>query len=271
MNEKEIFVGNQNVYVIHDLELDVEFDYISQEEHTAAILELEEHIHEQRLQPTVPDNGYINAHEDAIIYHTESGTIHYASSLESNPAKDQRTEHILHQFYKDCLSFWNQEKERSSGFARAKSPERLAVQDVSFLKHDPTVPIGDLLDENTKLAWLKDKNEELDVLEKPTVILDKQTGGYSIYTNMEDLFEACKQNTLNHLAGLEDEYAYQLGEFEAFTLKDKEVFITDKYEYALLEPTQENIKEWETFHYTKWKHGVSNHETEKSSEPGMEM
>lgn len=256
-DKKEIFVGEHEVYEIHGLDLDVEFDYISDDERTNAILELGNYIQEQNIEPVQSVNGYINVREDTIIYDVKAGDIGYASSFENNPTRDPHTEHILNTFYDNCLAFWNREEGRNSGFALANTPERLAVQDVSLLEHDPITPHGELVDKATKQAWLKEKEEELDVLEKPTAILDKQTGGYSIHTNLRELFEACKQNTLDNLAAWDDEYNNQLKAFEQFTLEDKKAFVTDQYEYALLEPTQENVKDWENFHYANWQHDIA--------------
>ncbi|WP_087974574.1 hypothetical protein [Oceanobacillus rekensis] len=65
----------------------------------------------------------------------------------------------MDEFYKDCLSFWNKEKEH--GTVLGNSPEQLAIQDVSFIKHDPSVPNGDLLDRDTKQMWLIEKKNQL--------------------------------------------------------------------------------------------------------------
>ncbi|WP_449354667.1 hypothetical protein ACUL41_17770 [Virgibacillus natechei] len=256
-DKTEIFIGEHDVYLIRGLDLDVEFDYISDEERTNAILELEEYIQEQDIEPVQSDNGYINVHEDTIIYDVKDGGLGYASSFENNPTRDPRTEHVLGTFYDNCFAFWNREQDKGSSFELANTPERLAMHDASLLERDPAMMNGELIDKDIKLTWLKEKEEELDVLEKPTVVLDKQTGGYSIHTNLKEMFEACKQNTLDNLAAWEDEYNAQLKAFEQFSLEDKNAFVTDNYEYALLEPTQENVKDWENFHYTNWQYDIA--------------
>ncbi|WP_200411788.1 hypothetical protein [Virgibacillus salexigens] len=162
-DKREIYVGNADVYLIQGLELDVEFDYISQAEHTAAILELENYIQEQGIHPVKNEDGYIAAEEDTIVYVPKTGEIDYAAGFDGQNLleKDHRTEQLLDDFYDDCLSFWKRENDKNSGFALAKSPEELALQDISSLEHDPTVPNGGLLDENIKQAWLQEKRYEL--------------------------------------------------------------------------------------------------------------
>ncbi|OZU88633.1 hypothetical protein CIL03_10075 [Virgibacillus indicus] len=99
--------------------------------------------------------------EDTLIYVVDMGEIDYAPGFEmvENRSKDHRTERVLNDFYKDCLSFWNREKEH--GTVLGRSPELLAISDVSFIKHDPSVPNGGLLDEETKQIWLKEKKNQL--------------------------------------------------------------------------------------------------------------
>ncbi|OZU88634.1 hypothetical protein CIL03_10080 [Virgibacillus indicus] len=46
--KSQVYVGESDVYLIEGLELDVEFDYLSPEERTKAILELEENTFKQR-------------------------------------------------------------------------------------------------------------------------------------------------------------------------------------------------------------------------------
>jgi len=77
-DKREIYVENADVYLIHGLALDVEFDYISQAEHTAAILELEDYIQEEGIHPVKSENGYIDAEEDTIVYIPKTGEIDYA-------------------------------------------------------------------------------------------------------------------------------------------------------------------------------------------------
>lgn len=160
---REIYVGNADVYLIQGLELDVEFDYISQAEHTAAILELENYIQKQGIHPVKSEDGYIETEEDTIVYVPKTEEVDYAAGFEGQNLieRDPRTEQLLDDFYDDCLSFWKRENDKNPGFALAKSPEELALQDISSLEHDPTVPNGDLLDENTKQTWLQEKRNEL--------------------------------------------------------------------------------------------------------------
>ncbi|WP_140392736.1 hypothetical protein [Virgibacillus dakarensis] len=159
--KSRIYVGENEVYLIEGGELDVEFDYLSPKERTKAILELEEYIQTEGIHPIESEDGYIEVNEDTLIYVVETGEIDHAIGLEmgENPFKDERTERVLDNFYKDCLSFWNREKEY--GTVLGKSPEQLAMQDVSSIKYDPSVPNGDLLDRDTKQIWLKEKKKKL--------------------------------------------------------------------------------------------------------------
>ncbi|ASK61350.1 hypothetical protein CFK37_03760 [Virgibacillus phasianinus] len=162
-DKRELYIGNREVYLIQGLELDVEFDYISQEERMEAIVELEDYIQEQKMQPVKSDDGYVKVKEDTIIYVAATCEMDYAASFEEchNPEKDHRTERVLDQFYDECLTFWNREEDNSSGFVLAKSPKELAIQDVAFLEHDPTVPNGELLDAKNKRTWLQGKRDQL--------------------------------------------------------------------------------------------------------------
>lgn len=161
LSKIRIFVGQDKVYLIEGLELDVEFDYLSPEEHTKAVLELEDYIQSHDIQPVKCADGYVEVNEDMLVYLADYGEIDYATGFEreENPSKDQQTERKLEGFYNECLSFWNKEKEH--GTVLGKSPEHLAIQDVSFIKHDPSIPNGELLDENTKQKWLKEKRNQL--------------------------------------------------------------------------------------------------------------
>lgn len=161
ISKTRIYVGQGNVYLIEGLGLDVEFDYVSPEERTEAILELEDYIQSHDIQPVKCVDGYVEVNEDMLVYLEDYGEIDYVVGFEreENLSKDKRTERTLEGFYNDCLSFWNKEKEH--GTILSKGPERLAIQDVSFIKHDPSVPNGDLLDENTKQIWLKEKRDQL--------------------------------------------------------------------------------------------------------------
>ncbi|MDY0407192.1 hypothetical protein P5G51_019315 [Virgibacillus sp. 179-BFC.A HS] len=134
---------------------------MSPKERTKAILELEDHIQSQALKPFNSEDGYVEVEEDTLVYVVDTGEIDYATGfkIEENQSMDQRTERVLDGFYNDCLSFWNKEKEH--GTVLSKSPEQLAIKDVSLIKHDPSVPNGDLLDESTKQVWLKEKRNQL--------------------------------------------------------------------------------------------------------------
>lgn len=161
LGKSRIYVGQGEVYLIKGLELAVEFDYLSPGEHTKAILELEDYIQSHDIQAVKSEDGYAEVDENTLIYVVDTGGIDYAPGFEvgENQSKDQRTERVLDEFYKDCLSFWNKEKEH--GTVLGKSSEQLAIQDVSFIKHDPRVPSGDLLDGNTKQIWMKEKKNQL--------------------------------------------------------------------------------------------------------------
>lgn len=162
-DKREIYVGNADVYLINGLELDVEFDYISQAEHTSAILELEDYIQEEGIHPVKSENGYIDVEEDSIIYNPKTGEIEYADGFygQDLSEKDHRTEQLLDDFYDDCLSFWRRENDKNFGFSLAQSPEELALQDISSLENDSTYLNGALLDENTKQTWLQEKRNKL--------------------------------------------------------------------------------------------------------------
>ncbi|ALX47561.1 hypothetical protein [Lentibacillus amyloliquefaciens] len=162
-DKREMYVGNSDVYLIKGLELDVEFDYISQTEHATTILELEDYIQEQGIHPVKSEDGYIETEEDTIVYVPKTGEIDYAAGFEGQNLleKDYRTEQLLDDFYDDCLSFWKRENDKKFNFALAKSPEELALQDISSLEHNPTIPNGDLLDKETKQKWLQEKRNEL--------------------------------------------------------------------------------------------------------------
>lgn len=157
----QIYIGKSEVYLIEGVELDVEFDYLSSEERAKAILELEEYIQTEGLHPIRSEDGYKEVNENTLVYVVDTGEIDYAPGfeMEENQSKDERTERILDEFYKESLYFWNREKEHGS--VLGKSPEQLAIQDVSFIKHDPRVPNGDLLDGNTKQIWMKEKKSQL--------------------------------------------------------------------------------------------------------------
>lgn len=159
--KSRIYVGKSEVYLIEGVELDVEFDYLLPEERTKAVLELEEYIQTQGIHPIQSEDRFIELNEDTLIYVVDTGEINYASGFEmgENQSKDERTGRILDEFYNDCLSFWNNEMEH--GTVLGKSPEQLALFDVSSIKHDPGVPNGNLLDEDTKQIWLKEKKNQL--------------------------------------------------------------------------------------------------------------
>src|SRR5699024_8391110 len=162
-DKREIYVGKDEIYLIHGLELDVEFDYISQAEHTAAIFELENYIQGEGIHPVKSENGYIDAEEDTIVYVPNTGEIGYAAGFYGRDLleKDHRTEQLLDDFYDDCLSFWKQEKDKNFGFSLTQNPEELALRDISSLENDSTFLNGDLLDENTKQTWLQEKRNKL--------------------------------------------------------------------------------------------------------------
>ncbi|SFE33833.1 hypothetical protein SAMN05216238_11325 [Lentibacillus persicus] len=96
-DKREIYVGKADVYLIHGLELDVEFDYISQTEHTAAILELEDYIQEEGIHPVKSENGFVDTEEDTIVYIPKTGEIDYAVGFYGQDLleKDHRTEQLL--------------------------------------------------------------------------------------------------------------------------------------------------------------------------------
>lgn len=89
------------------------------------------------------------------------------------------------------------------------------------------------------------------------VILDKLSNGYSMHTEVETLFKACKVNTLSHIPEMDkDDLNYARHEFEQYSYDDKVHFIENVYDYRLLDPTPLNVRGWENFHSEKWAHAI---------------
>lgn len=72
----------------------------------------------------------------------------------------ERTLEILNSFYESNLKFWEREITPEL-IAEGYPVERLAYMDTAKIKHDPYSPNGVRLDEETKLAWVKEKVKEI--------------------------------------------------------------------------------------------------------------
>jgi len=62
---------------------------------------------------------------------------------------EKETKKVLDSFYKECLRFWEKEKERGQDV----DPVKMAKADIKSLKHDPREPKGAKLDEETVKNW----------------------------------------------------------------------------------------------------------------------
>ncbi|WP_087974573.1 hypothetical protein [Oceanobacillus rekensis] len=80
--KSRIYIGRGEVYLIEGLELDIEFDYLSLEDRTKAILELEDYIQSHDIQPVKIEDGYAEVEEDKLFYVVDAGVIGYATGFE---------------------------------------------------------------------------------------------------------------------------------------------------------------------------------------------
>jgi hypothetical protein len=65
----------------------------------------------------------------------------------------EKTSEILNKFHKECEVFWLREGKSNTEAAR------LALRDISHMKHDPYVPCGELLDEKAKYDFMRGNGE----------------------------------------------------------------------------------------------------------------
>lgn len=175
-NEKEIFIGHSEVYVIevHDFQIDAEASFFPDEYLTDEVYtELNEHIKEHGLEPKTSDDGYITVPDDenVIIYEKDNGAIEYATAYEDDRF-DKKTWKILNEFYKNSVRFWEKVNNGKG------SPANLALIDVSGLSRNPFSPRGERLDNFTKHTWMKGKSDEITKSSSKTV-------DYKNHTDME--------------------------------------------------------------------------------------
>ncbi len=85
LEKTQIYVGEDEVYLIDGLELDVEFDYISPQEKLGAVLELEDYIRAHQLQPVKASDGYVEAEENTLVYLPGTGDIDHAVCFDRKP------------------------------------------------------------------------------------------------------------------------------------------------------------------------------------------
>lgn len=175
-NEKEIFIGHNEVYVIevHDFQIDAEASFFPNEYLTDEVYTvLNEHIKEHGLEPKTSDDGYITVPDDenVIIYEKDNGVIEYATAYEDDRF-DKKTWKILNEFYKDSVRFWEKAN------IGKDSPANQALIDVSGLSRNPFSPRGERLDNFTKHTWVKGKSDEITKSSSKTV-------DYKNHTDME--------------------------------------------------------------------------------------
>lgn len=66
----------------------------------------------------------------------------------------EETKKVLDKFYRECLSFWEREKEKGYDV----DVKEFALKDVQNLEREPWSPKGALLDKDVVLKWVQDKN-----------------------------------------------------------------------------------------------------------------
>src|SRR5699024_9026411 len=99
--------------------------------------------------------------------------------------------------------------------------------------------------------------KEKDDQNRKYVILDKLSNGYPIHTDVESMFKACKVNALSQIPKVDqDDLRYARHEFEQYSLQDKIHFIENVYDYQIVNPTPQNVREWEKFHGVKWTYDI---------------
>src|SRR5699024_5047833 len=85
---------------------------------------------------------------------------------------------------------------------------------------------------------MKEKND----LNKKYVILDKLSNVYSIHTDVESMFKACKVNVLSQIPKVDqDDLRYARHEFEQYFLEDKIHFIENVYHPPPPTPTPHHL------------------------------
>jgi len=94
-------------------------------------------------------------------------------------------------------------------------------------------------------------NAENDLLNRSFIILDGLTDSYSKYTTIRELFEVYKRLTLDKEQRIEDKITWE-NDFKSYSALDKKNFVEIHYHYKFLEPTEQNIDLWETYHRRKW-------------------
>lgn len=65
------------------------------------------------------------------------------------------TQLVLESYFKECLSFWKSEvKDERLAYEKA-------IRDAECLTRDPNLPMGELLDEDTKAEFIKYRKMDL--------------------------------------------------------------------------------------------------------------
>ena len=83
------------------------------------------------------------------------------------------------------------------------------------------------------------------------VILDDQTGDYSLWTTVENIFESCVEDYMTN--DWNDQEAEDLErEFAEMTEEEKRKWVVEVYEYSFHQPTPLLISRWEKCNGYKW-------------------
>lgn len=90
-NEKVIFVGYGDVYLIEGLEMDVEKDYANEDDLEKAINDLCVYIEEKGLEPVRSKSGYIPLpmNEDTLVYQVNENAFDYVAAFDVHDALEQ--------------------------------------------------------------------------------------------------------------------------------------------------------------------------------------
>src|SRR5690625_3803269 len=94
-------------------------------------------------------------------------------------------------------------------------------------------------------------NIEVNLLDENFVILDERTGGYSKKTKIQDMFNVCKQITLDKCRSKDEKTAW-IDDFKNYSALDMKNFVEILHNYRFLEPNEHNINMWEWYHGMKW-------------------
>lgn len=87
---------------------------------------------------------------------------------------------------------------------------------------------------------------------KQYIIKDLQTGDFSHYTELDDIFEDLTRDYLSN-NWTEEEAERLKKEFKEYTEAEKIDFVQDEYDYKLIEfPTPKQVREWESFKRRVW-------------------